>query len=175
MQVLSDPTLRYLGAHADVLVILTRLSLFAQTAPMLTPEQQRENALSFVEPLQAAINEHHIDEERALFTRLAELARTPEEKELIQSQIGQLTREHRLIESIWSDIRDTLVKLAEGSADMPDRKQCADLLTRYQKHATDEETVLLPLGQQILSGSGQGAPAGPGDLRHRVNDLPRYI
>ena len=175
MQATSDPTLRFLGAHADVLVILTRLSLFAHTAAKLTPEQQRENALSFIDPLQAAINEHHIDEERTLFTQLVERARTAEEKELIQSQVAQLTQEHRLIESTWSGIRDSLVSLSEGSAELPDSKQCADLLHRYQKHASLEETVLLPLGQQILSGSGEGAVTGPGGLRHRVDNLPRYI
>ena len=105
MEIPGDPTLRYLGAHADVLVILTRLSLFAQTAALLTPEQRQENAVGFIEPLQAAINEHHADEESTLFVQMIDLARDATEKETTQNLISQLVQEHRDIEATWSEVR----------------------------------------------------------------------
>ncbi len=172
MNTTVDPTLRYLGSHAELMVILTRLHLFSQMGHLMDSEQQRKNAQDFIKPIHAAILEHHAEEESELFVDLLAQQASDDDKQLVVSLINRLTREHRSIEKQWEPIHQALCALLEGGSELPDKDDCGELVERYQQHATFEETVMLPLARKILL---DGDSSSSAELNHRVDDLPRFF
>lgn len=172
MNATVDPTLQYLGSHAELMVILTRLHLFSQMGHLMEPEQQRQNAQDFILPIHSAIMEHHAEEERELFVELREQQASDEDAQLVVSLINRLTREHRSIEQLWEPIHQTLAALVAGGTELPDEKKCGELAMRYQQHANFEETVLLPLARRLLLNGDSSSPA---ELNHRIDNLPRFF
>ncbi len=174
MNATIDPTLRFLGAHSELLVTLTHLSLFAKTFDLLTPDQQSTNASQFLEPLSTGFPEHHADEERSLFPEMQRLAQGTE-REMVVSISNRLTREHRAIESAWEQVRQCLEKLTRSGGEAPDPAACLALLDRYRQHAKFEETVVLPLADKLFGGNSPLLQAETGRFRHRIDNLPFYI
>ncbi|MGH1360714.1 MAG: hemerythrin domain-containing protein [Burkholderiaceae bacterium] len=174
MNATIDPSLRFLGAHAELLVTLTHLSLFAKTVELLTEEQQMINAGRFLEPLSSGFAEHHADEEKLLFPNMLRLAKGAE-LDLVVSLSNRLTREHRAIETAWSRIEPTLITLTQTAGTPLDPLACTDLLERYRQHAKFEETVVLPLADRLFGDSGEFLDGQSGRFRHRIDNLPFYI
>jgi len=167
-----DPTLRYLGAHAELMVVLTRLHLFAQMGHLMSPEQQQENARDFILPIHSAIMEHHAEEERELFVALRAQKASTKDQQLAVSLTNRLTREHRAIEKMWAPIHQCLKDLLDGGSALPNAKDCEKLVARYRQHATFEETVMLPLARRLLLDDDA---SGVTELNHWIDDLPRFF
>lgn len=174
MNATIDPTLRFLGAHSELLVTLTHLSLFAKTFNMLTPEQQSINAAQFLDPLSTGFPEHHADEEKSLFPEMQRLARG-RELEMVVSMSNRLTREHRAIESAWQQVEQGLQALTRSDGPAPDPRACNALLDRYRQHAKFEETVVLPLADKLFGRDSALLAGQSGRFRHRIDNLPFYI
>lgn len=172
MNTTVDPTLRYLGSHAELMIVLTRLHLFSQMGHLMEPEQQRLNARDFIKPIHAAIMEHHAEEERELFVALRAQEASVEDQQLIVSLTNRLTREHRAIEKMWEPIHQCINALLDGGSALPSAQDCGELVVRYQQHATFEETVMLPLARRLLLNDDS---SGPTELNHRIDDLPRFF
>lgn len=172
MNATVDPTLRYLGSHAELMVLLTRLHLFSQMGHLMDPEQQRRNVRDFIKPIHAAIMDHHAEEERELFVELRAQEASEKDNQLAVSLTNRLTREHRAIEKMWAPIHQCLVALLDGGSELPGASECGELAARYQQHATFEETVMLPLARRLLL---NGDSSGLAELNHRIDDLPRFF
>ncbi|MFK7964839.1 MAG: hemerythrin domain-containing protein [Burkholderiaceae bacterium] len=172
MNTTIDPTLRYLGSHAELMVILTRLHLFSQMGHLMEPEQQRKNAEDFINPIHAAIMEHHAEEERELFVELQAQPASDEDKQLVVSLVNRLTREHRSIERQWDTIHQALNTLLAGGSELPSQEDCGELAERYQQHAMFEETVMLPLARKLLLNQDGSSSA---ELSHRIDHMPRFF
>jgi len=172
MNITIDPTLRYLGSHAELMILLTRLHLFAQMGHLMDAAQRQRNARDFIEPIHSAIMDHHAEEERHLFVELRAQKASPEDEQLVVSLTNRLTREHRSIEKLWQPIHQCLEALLYGGSALPDAQACGELAARYQQHASFEETVMLPLARRLLLHDDS---SGPVELNHRIDNLPRFF
>lgn len=93
---------------------------------------------------------HHAEEEAELFPAVLASALAGEERERAQQIVTRLTREHRDIESAWTQFEPALKSLANGHDAVLDAEAANTLVTRYRAHAAYEEQEFLPLSQTIL-------------------------
>ena len=98
-----------------------------------------------------AVYEHHEEEERELFPAVVASATPGDELSRVTGMVAQLTREHRQIESMWTQLEPHLKKVAKGQSDDLPAATVAALVREYSAHAAFEESEFLPLSQVILS------------------------
>ncbi len=175
MQVTVDASARFLGAHHDILVELTRLRLLADMTSTLPNDQRQRLAGGLRDLGRRGLIEHHADEEKVLFTEMLAAAAPGDEAELVESLTARLSREHRAMEALWLQLEPALKLIEKGKpANLP-ADLAAQLLERYQAHARFEETVVLPLAERLLSDNDKRALDLSLRLRHQVDNLVSYI
>ncbi len=175
MQVTVDPTARFIGAHHDILVGLTRLRLLAQLSPSLPEEQRLRLTQGLLDLGRHGIIDHHADEESVLFARMLEVSKGTSDHERVEAMILRLTREHRTMESIWKQLEPVLVEIEAGCpTDLP-LTPALQLVEKYQAHTQFEESVVLPLANSLLDNDEKSAMDANLRLRHKVDNLPTYI
>jgi hemerythrin-like domain-containing protein len=122
---------------------------------LLEPAQRaREVAEKSLEFFREAIFEHHLDEERELFTAVLESALDDAERFKVQSMNKRLTDEHRELEKIWKSLESGLKKVVKGQFGEVNVTDLSRLVSQYRAHAQFEEQEYLPLAQQILGRNG---------------------
>jgi hemerythrin-like domain-containing protein len=87
---------------------------------------------------------HHADEERSLFPRLA--ARSSDAAELLD----QLALEHDALEAHWRRLRPLLAAIVAGQRANLSPRQVRELRSAYEAHIQREDDLLLPLAVDLL-------------------------
>jgi hemerythrin-like domain-containing protein len=102
---------------------------------------------------------HHQDEEADLFPLLLQQAKKPEMQARAFDIIARLMVEHRQFEALWCEIEPVLTMIATGE----NQTFAPDLIKHfshaYRQHIANEESILLPMAQHLLS-AGQLATLG---------------
>jgi hemerythrin-like domain-containing protein len=155
--------------------ILTHLQALAGLPALVSAASRaRSTAAETLRFFRAVVYEHHQEEERELFPAVLASARPGDEKDQVQAIVERLMREHRKIEAAYGLIEPGLKDAAKGQPDSRLQPlEVAALVTAYEAHARFEETVFLPLSQQILSRNGDHMAAlGLSlHLRHALPDV----
>ena len=94
----------------------------------------------------AAVN-HHADEERSIFPRLARAAVTDAHA---QAVMNELQREHRLLDVQWARLRPLLAGIAAGQRANLSPRDVLELREAYARHIAVEEDVLIPIAEATL-------------------------
>jgi len=135
--------------------IFKKLDQLSELPALLEPAQRaREVAEKSLEFFREAIFEHHLDEERELFTAVLESALDDAERFKVQSMNKRLTDEHRELEKIWKSLESGLKKVVKGQFGEVNVADLSRLVSQYRAHAQFEEQEYLPLAQQILGRNG---------------------
>lgn len=113
--------------------------------------QSRSAAVDVLRYFDLAAPLHHEDEERHVFTVLADSG----EGELADA-VSALHRDHRRMSALWADLRLTLEVWsrpgAVGAADHGFRQQVAEFELIYAGHLATEEEVVFPAARDRLHG-----------------------
>lgn len=145
----ATPIRSFKNSHVGIIHHLDRLSeLPALLAPAELARRTAESALQF---FRKAVFAHHADEEKVLFPSVIDSASPGEERRAAQSAVKLLTAQHRNLEALWSSLEPELKKVAKGNSSQLDGEALETLVTLYREHADYEESVFLPMAQNILS------------------------
>jgi hypothetical protein len=131
--------------------ILGKLEAFAQLPALSAAAgRARDVAGETLVLFDAAVLPHHADEEGDLFPAVLRSATPGAEADWVQAMVERLTREHRVIETLWKRIKPAVILAASGKNAQLDLARITELVHGYATHAHFEEQVFLPLAQQIL-------------------------
>jgi len=157
--------------------ILRRLSALDELPALLAPAARaRQVAEQSVEFFREAIFEHHLEEERELFSAVLASAQPGEEAERVQGMVRRLTNEHRMLEGLWKRLESDLKKVAKGHSTDLDVGDLQRLVTDYAAHARYEEAEFLPLSETILGrNSNHMAALGLSLHMRHVKPVAAYI
>ncbi|MFA7665421.1 MAG: hemerythrin domain-containing protein [Burkholderiaceae bacterium] len=171
-----DPITGFTNCHLGILARFERLSRLPQ---LLVDPADRAAARQFAETIvrfvREAVFEHHAEEEEALFPAVARSAAAGDERQMVDSLIARLTREHRELEAMWAGIEPALRAIARGRQVDLDVGAVERLCRAYGEHAHFEEAVWLPLAERILSPNDQAALGLTLHLRHALDKVVAYI
>lgn len=135
--------------------IMKRLNVLDQLPALLEPAARaRRIAKDSLEFFREAIFEHHLDEETELFPAVLASAQPGAERMRVQTMVGRLTREHRILEGLWKVLEKDLRRVARGQDADLDVEEVRALVAAYASHATCEEVEFLPLCEAILGRNG---------------------
>jgi hemerythrin-like domain-containing protein len=172
----QGPITRFTNCHAGILSRFERLrrlpQLLADPADRVAARQFADSMLRFVHE---AVFEHHAEEEEALFPAVARSAAPGDERQLVDSLIARLTREHRELEAMWAAVEPSLKNLARGKSEELDVKAIDRLCIAYGEHARFEETAWLPLSERLLKPNDQAALGLTLHLRHALDKVVAHI
>ena len=104
----------------------------------------RATARSLLKYFDGAAPNHHADEERSLFPRLA--ARAPDAQPLLDA----LQSEHLVLDVQWRHLRPLLSGIAAGQRAVLPPGDVRELLALYTAHLAREDDLLLPLAQDVF-------------------------
>lgn len=168
----DQPLDEFAHCHSGILQHLAELDrLPALLAPAAEARRIAADTLAFFE---AAVFEHHLEEERELFPAVLSSARAGAEREQVQAQVDRLTREHRDVEAAWKRLEPELRAVAKGRDHHLDGEALVTLVARYKGHARFEESEFLPLAKAILSRNGDHM-AALGVSLHMRRALPGVL
>jgi hemerythrin-like domain-containing protein len=160
---MSDPTLElpavnatsplndFSQCHTGILAQLDKLADFAEQ--VAAAERTRQTATALLALFSRGVLEHHSEEENELFPAVLRSA-LPGEADAVREQAERLTREHRVIESLWKRIEGPVAAAAKGKHAEVDSDVADELVRLYQAHARFEEEEFLPLSAKILGRNG---------------------
>ena len=172
----QGPITRFSNCHAGILSRFERLRRLPQ---LLVDPADRAGARQFADSMlrfvHEAVFEHHAEEEEALFPAVARSAAPGDERQMVDSLIARLTREHRELEAMWAAIEPSLKNLARGKSEELDVKAIDRLCIAYGEHARFEETAWLPLSERILKPNDQAALGLTLHLRHALDKVVAHI
>jgi hemerythrin-like domain-containing protein len=147
---LQAPIRQFSGAHDGILRGLNDLAELPELARAM--ERARSKAAAILELFDKVVLVHHADEEQELFVSVQRSCRDAREAAQVQTLVDRLKSEHRTIEALWARIRPALAHTAAGKVHGVSFTQDVETLVRlYGEHARMEETVFLPLADEILA------------------------
>jgi len=116
-------------------------------------EEAQSAAKNILQYFNSAAKHHHEDEEIDLFPviiKAMEREEFAQERKEILSTIEKLLADHRLLESIWSEIRPTLEQIAQRKFHPLDASLIAKMSSTYEAHILLEEKVIFPIAKRIF-------------------------
>ena len=133
--------------HAGILSHLQELgALPALLEPAARARRIAADTLRF---FREAVFEHHAEEEHELFPAVLASATAGEERQRVQAIVHALAAEHRKVEAAWLRLEPQLKAVARGHDSALQSDDLRELVDTYRAHAAYEESVFLPLSQQI--------------------------
>jgi hemerythrin-like domain-containing protein len=147
----ASPLNEFSQCHTGILAQLDKLADFAEQ--VAAAERCRQTATALLALFSRGVLEHHAEEESELFPAVLRSA-LPAESEAVREQAERLTREHRVIESLWKRIEGAVGAVAKGKHAQIDDDVVRELVRLYRTHATFEEEEFLPLSAGILGRNG---------------------
>jgi hemerythrin-like domain-containing protein len=176
MSIDAGPIERFANCHAGILSRFERLRALADAlARGEQPADGRKLAGDLPGFIRDAVFEHHREEEEALFPAVLRSAAPGDERQLVESLIARLTREHRELEAAWARIEPDLRQYARNRAQTLDSAAVAALCSAYTGHARFEESAWLPLAERILKPLDQEALGLTLHLRHALDRVVGHI
>ncbi len=109
-----------------------------------------EVARAIVRYFDTAAAQHHRDEDEDLFPLLRRLAAERGRPE-VAAIIGDLEREHAVMDLQWSRLRQRLEALAAGGARTLDAEEIARFAWLYRRHMEQEATAVVPFAKEVLT------------------------
>jgi len=147
----DSPLNEFSQCHTGILAQLDKLADFAEQ--VAAAERSRQTAAALLALFSRGVLEHHAEEESELFPAVLRSA-LPEEVDAVRQQAERLTREHRVIESLWKRIEGPVAAAAKGKHAEIDGDVVRELVCLYRSHAAYEEAEFLPLSARILGRDG---------------------
>jgi len=147
----DSPLNEFSQCHTGILSHLDKLADFAEQ--VAAAERTRQTAAALLALFSRGVLEHHAEEENELFPAVLRSA-LPDEVDAVREQAERLTREHRVIESLWKRIEGPVAAVAKGKHAKVDGEVVSELVRLYRTHANDEEQEFLPLSAKILGRNG---------------------
>jgi hemerythrin superfamily protein len=152
----ASPLNEFSQCHTGILAQLDKLVDFP--AQVAAAERSRQTAAGLMALFSRGVLEHHAEEENELFPAVLRSA-LPAEADTVREQAERLTREHRVIESLWKRIEGAVSAVAKGRHAEIDDEVVAELVRLYRAHAAFEEEEFLPLSARILGRNGNHVAA----------------
>lgn len=144
----ASPLNDFSNCHVGIVSHLSTLGEIPDLAKAAAQASKiAEETVAFFE---AAVFDHHSEEERDLFPTVLANALPGDERDRVQQMVNDLTAEHREIEKLWASIEPELMKLAKGRIADVDEASIQRLVTQYTAHAKLEESDFLPLAEKVL-------------------------
>ncbi|MGC4397136.1 hemerythrin domain-containing protein [Hydrogenophaga sp. T2] len=153
----DSPSAKYASCHAGIAQRLQKLDEMPELVAAIA--RARSVAQRSLNAARDAIFEHHVEEERDLFSAVLASATPGAERMHVQAVIERLTAQHRAIEALWTSVERELVRGVTGCASRIELDDLRRLSAEYESHARFEEAVFLPMAENILERSGSGAAA----------------
>ncbi|NYT61092.1 hemerythrin domain-containing protein [Alcaligenaceae bacterium] len=94
--------------------------------------------------------QHHADEEADLFPALLE-SMAGSDPVCIREITEGLIADHRQLEALWRDLKQTLELVATGQPALLSSELVASFVRLYERHIQIEENELLPMAARLLS------------------------
>jgi hemerythrin-like domain-containing protein len=168
----NSPIEDFSQCHAG---ILSHLQTLGELPALLEPAARaRRIAAETLTFFREAVFEHHSEEERELFPAVLASATAGEERQRVQAIVNALTAEHRKVEAAWTRLEPQLKAVAKGHDSALQGDDLQQLVDSYRAHAAYEESVFLPLSQQIL-GRNANHLAALGTALHMRHALPGVL
>lgn len=168
----DQPLDEFAQCHSGILQHLAELDRLPELlAPAAEARRIAADTLAFFE---AAVFEHHLEEERELFPAVLSSATAGAERDQVQALVDRLTREHREVEAAWKRLEPDLKAVAKGRDHRLDAEALVVLVARYKGHARFEEAEFLPLAQRVLGRNGDHM-AALGVSLHMRRALPGVL
>lgn len=144
-----DPSLAGISkAHSDIIAHLFHLSgLRTDGSLSSAARQQAQETMAF---FRRTVLAHHQAEEVRLFPLVLAKAEPGDEHAYVETLITKLTAEHRQIEALWASLETMLTAMLNGTSNSAIDTHIQDLVLDYGDHASEEESLFLPLCQEIL-------------------------
>ncbi len=111
--------------------------------------QAREAAQAVMRYFDHAAVDHHADEEQDLFPALLE-AMAGSDAVCLRDLTGQLTQQHRELESHWRALRQVLECIAAGQTHALDAALVERFVGAYEQHLQRENDELLPMAARLI-------------------------
>jgi hemerythrin-like domain-containing protein len=147
----ASPLNEFSQCHTGILLHLDKLADFSEL--VAAAERSRQTAAALLALFSRGVLEHHAEEETELFPAVLRSA-LPGEVDRVRQLAERLTREHRVIESLWKRIEGAVGAAAKGKHAEIDEEVVAELVRLYRTHAAFEEEEFLPLSATILGRNG---------------------
>jgi hypothetical protein len=147
----ASPLNEFSQCHSGILVQLDKLAGFPEQ--VAAAERLRQTAAGLLSMFSRGVLEHHAEEENELFPAVLRSAQ-PDEVDQVRQLADRLTREHRVIESLWKRIEGPVGAAAKGRHAEIDSEVVVELVRLYRAHAMFEEEEFLPLSARILGRNG---------------------
>ena len=141
----DDPLGMLAACHLRIRDKLATLARLQRHVPENGSDSEaRAAARGLLKYFDGAAPNHHADEERSLFPRIA--ARAPDARPLLEA----LQNEHRMLDAHWRRLRPLLSGIVAGQRAVLPPRDVRDLLDLYGMHLAREDDVLLPLAQDVF-------------------------
>jgi hypothetical protein len=171
-----EPIAGFSRCHEGILQHLDALA--GLPALLVAATRARDIAAGTLRFFRDVVLEHHQEEERELFPAVLASAAPGTERDQVRAIIEQLTQEHREVEAAFVALEPDLKHIAKGHdtalAASEFDAQVRLLITRYQGHASFEETDFLPMSERIL-GRNSNHMAALGLSLHMRHALPEVL
>jgi hemerythrin-like domain-containing protein len=147
--------------------------------PLIENDKEKsEIAGRIYKHLNRSLEEHHQEEEHALFSLVRNCAITNQDQMLLaETYIQRLTHEHQLIELMWKQISPALKEISKGKDPQFDSILAERLCDLYEAHAQFEEQTFLPLAETVLGPHGLATLGYAIHNHHNKNDanIAHYV
>lgn len=149
-----DEPLEILSAcHGRVLAQLDTLQRLQPHLPMHGADAQAQQAAAAVlRYFDTAARHHHEDEEVDLLPALQVAAVTPDSKARFADLRDRILAEHARMYALWDALRPQLDQIRLGLGGLLDERRVQEMDAAYRQHIEFEESRLLPLARQVLTG-----------------------
>jgi len=116
-------------------------------------QQAASNILRYFD---GAARHHEEDEEHDLFPRMLAAA-TGQAAERVALLTARLERQHRDMAAAWSNLRDTLERVANGEIAPLDKLEVSNFRELYRAHMAIEDVEVIPLAAVLLDADALAA------------------
>jgi hypothetical protein len=144
----DQPIQDFSKCHVGIVSTLGELAALSQ--PQHPSPQRREAARRVMAVFRDVISVHHLEEERELFPAVQADALAGDEQESVDRMVKRLVDEHRRLEALYAQLKDSLSDMERGRDVSLDVPTSSALVAEYRSHADFEESAFLPLAQRIL-------------------------
>lgn len=157
------------GCHRDTVLALGRLAELAQRLDGNEPDEQaRRLAREVVEFFSTTSYEHHQDEERHIFPKLAASG----DAEMVQA-VERLRQDHGWLQQDWLELEPQLDAIASGQSwvDLDMLREGVEIFTALsQDHVTLEESLIYPQARTRIRADERQAMGREMAARRRAHE-----
>jgi hemerythrin-like domain-containing protein len=147
---LLGPLALFSSSHADTLHQCEALQRFVLYLGQCEPDAQTSRvSQELLDYFDVLLRQNHMQEETWLYPALME-SMAGSDAVCLRDMASALTRQHRLLESMWRGLREQVAAIAAGR-DAPSVISDVDHFVRLnRRHIQSEEEELLPMASRLI-------------------------